>query len=107
MRLRATLIAGAVVIGGMTGVAAEAHASKPGIGNYCTKSEVNNIRRTESGRWTVCANLGRGGNQWVATAAVDPVVRAPGQRCTARYPVARTPRGKAVMCVQGRWTYGP
>ncbi|HQV18488.1 hypothetical protein [Gordonia sp. (in: high G+C Gram-positive bacteria)] len=108
MRIRAILIAGTIAVGGLTGVAAEAHASKPRIGNYCTKSEVSNIQRTENGHWTVCVYMGSGGGyKWVATAKVDPVVRKLGQRCTGKYPVARTPRGKAVMCVQGKWTYGP
>jgi hypothetical protein len=108
VKLHVAAIAVIAALGGMTGIGIDAHASTPGIGNYCTKDEVDDLRHTQNGWPTVCTYMGGGGGYlWVETAGVDPVVRVPGQSCDDRYPVAATQQGKAIMCFQGQWTYGP
>lgn len=86
---------------------ASAHAA-PVIGANCSKAQANDLRYTARHTPTVCAWMGaHGGFKWVRTAHVDPTVRKLGTACNNRYPVARTPRGKAVVCSGGRWVYGP
>lgn len=107
MQLRAATIAALIVLTGLLGTAAPAQASPPRFDHSCSPNEAGNLRYTPSGRAAVCAYLGSGGYRWVRTGAVDPVVRAKGQRCSGVYSVARTRQGKAVMCSMGRWIYGP
>ncbi|MYR05769.1 hypothetical protein GTV32_05345 [Gordonia sp. SID5947] len=100
----ATMAAAGALVAVVPGAA---DASTPAIGHRCGASEAGNLRYTVKKQPTVCAYLGSGGYKWVRTAAVDPTVRTPGSACSGQYPVARTPRGKAVMCSGGRWVVGP
>ncbi|MGW4478031.1 hypothetical protein [Rhodococcus triatomae] len=55
----------------------------------------------------VCVFMGSGGgNVWVQTAPIVGVNNV-GESCNDGDNVSRTPDGKAIMCVQGKWTYGP
>ena len=55
----------------------------------------------------VCVFMGAGGvNVWVQTAPIVGVNNV-GDPCNDGDNVSRTPDGKAIMCVQGEWMYGP
>ncbi|MFW0784850.1 hypothetical protein AAFP35_10025 [Gordonia sp. CPCC 206044] len=85
---------------------AAAHASTPAIGKSCSASESGNLRYTTAKKPTVCANTGRA-FRWVRTGRVDPTIRRAGQPCSGTFPVARTPKGKALLCADGRWSRTP
>ncbi|MFT3899436.1 MAG: hypothetical protein QM728_04210 [Gordonia sp. (in: high G+C Gram-positive bacteria)] len=76
----------------------------PGVGGVCGKVQANRIRTTGRGT-VVCAHMGSGRYKWVRINGVDPQVRKPGAKCTGQYITARSPRGKAMQCARGRWTY--
>ncbi len=111
MRIRFVAMTGlavASVLGGTLVGAADAGATTPRIGTYCTAAEALDYRYQSNGTPTVCVYMGvNGGYRWVGVAATDPVIRAPGQPCSGAYPVAVTRYGKAIMCVQGTWMVGP
>ncbi len=77
----------------------------PGVGRPCGRAQANDIRGTARGTM-VCAQMGSGGHRWVKINGVDPQLRKPGAACTGQYTTARSPRGKAMQCARGRWTYG-
>ncbi|MEE3851834.1 hypothetical protein VZC37_15935 [Gordonia sp. LSe1-13] len=109
-RLGPTMAAVAVVAGGVIVLqdVPGATASPPRIGAPCTKAEARDYRNQPNGVPTVCAYMGgSGGFKWVRVAPADPVTRTLGQPCSGQYSVAVTPKGKAVMCAQGRWSVGP
>ncbi len=100
-------VVAAIAVAGLMGIAGEAHATKPAVWAHCSESEAGDLRYTDSGRSVACIYHSRRETLWTPTAEVDPVVREKGQYCTNAYPVARNRRGKALMCVQGEWSYGP
>ncbi|MGV9713344.1 hypothetical protein ACWDTI_22090 [Gordonia sp. NPDC003424] len=109
MTTRIAVGLGALAVAGTLVTLAPAGAdAAPIIGTTCTKAQANDLRYTARHQPTVCAWMGaHGGFKWVRTARVDPTVRTLGSHCNNQYPVAKTPRGKAVVCVNRRWVYGP
>lgn len=77
----------------------------PGVGRVCGRRQANRIQTTPRGT-LVCANMGSGRHRWVKVNGVDPQLRKPGNKCTGQYTTARSPRGLAMQCARGRWTYG-
>ncbi|MFT4200608.1 MAG: hypothetical protein QM634_07770 [Gordonia sp. (in: high G+C Gram-positive bacteria)] len=76
----------------------------PGVGRVCGAPQASRIRTTAKGT-VVCAHMGSGKYRWIRINGVDPQVRKPGVKCTGQYTTARSPRGKAMQCARGRWTY--
>ncbi|MFW0784851.1 hypothetical protein AAFP35_10035 [Gordonia sp. CPCC 206044] len=96
------------VAGALISVSPATADAAPVIGTACSNKQANDLRYTARHQPTVCAWMGaHGGHKWVRTARVDPKVRKLGSPCNNKYPVAKTPRGKAVVCSGGRWVYGP
>ncbi|WP_430336147.1 hypothetical protein [Rhodococcus sp. ACT016] len=59
-----------------------------------------------TGKDIVCVYTGGGGNVWVNSIPIVGVNNV-GDPCDSSATASQTPAGKAIMCVNGQWTYGP
>lgn len=75
------------------------------VGQPCSSPSSIGVD-VNTGNDIVCVFTGGGGNRWVMSAPIQGVNDV-GDPCTSTDNVSRTPAGKAIMCVNGQWVYGP
>lgn len=83
-----------------------ATAGVTAVGQPCSSpSDIGTDVNT--GNDIVCVYMGSGGgNVWVQTSPIQGINNV-GDPCGSTDNVSQTPAGKAIMCVNGQWTYGP
>jgi hypothetical protein len=85
---------------------APASGGAAAVGQPCSSPSSIGVD-VNTGDNIVCVFMGSGGgNVWVQTAPIVGVNNV-GAPCNDADNVSRTPEGKAIMCVQGEWMYGP